>query len=133
MKECKCYAVATDPERLAMWKRIFPPDGHVPITCPIPVGVANLAGQRGEFYLVDLDRVSTGALEDLVYEMANKFDLAPTEVRKDIRESGIPVKADAVMISWCQIHSMAAMPDSAFEKPDNGEAEYSYDDDEDEV
>jgi len=116
MGQCKCYAIAVDQERLAMWKRIFPPDGHVPITCPIPIGKGNLAGDITEFYLVDLDRVSPAALEDLIHEMAEKFNLSPREVRKDIQEKGVPIKADGVMTSWCQIHALAAMPDQDFEQ-----------------
>jgi len=109
MKDCQCFARAVDPERQEMWKRIFPPDGNVPITCPIPVGRANLAGQEVEFYLIDFDRVTHAEKEALIYEMAEKFNLAPAEIRRDIENQGAPIKAESVIVSWCKKHSLAAM------------------------
>jgi len=109
MKDCQCFARAVDPERQEMWKRIFPPDGNVPITCPIPVGRANLAGQEVEFYLIDFDRVTHAEKEALIYEMAEKFNLAPVEIRRDIENQGAPIKAESVIVSWCKKHSLAAM------------------------
>ena len=105
MNNCECYAIATDPDRQEMWKRIFPPDGKVPITCPLPVGKGNLAGQEAEFYLVDFGRVSPSAKEDLIYEMAKKFDLAPVKIRRDIAKRGCPVKADSVMVAGVECMS----------------------------
>lgn len=109
MKDCQCYAKAVDSERQEMWKRIFPPDGKVPITCPIPIGRANLAGQEAEFYLVDFDRVSHAEKEALIYEVAEKFNLAPIEIRRDIETQGCPVKADSVFVAWCKTHSLAIL------------------------
>jgi len=108
MKDCQCYAKAVDPERQKLWDKIFY-DGKVPITCPLPVGVGNLAGQEAEFYLIDFDRVSYAEKELLISEMAEKFDLAPVEVKKDIEDRGCPVKAESVIVSWCKLHSRAAM------------------------
>lgn len=109
MKDCQCFARAVDPERQEMWKRVFRPDGNVPITCPIPVGRANLAGKQAEFYLIDFDRVSYSQKEALIFEMAEKFNLAPAEIRRDIKDQGAPVKAEGVFVSWCKKHSLAAM------------------------
>jgi hypothetical protein len=74
---CTCYAVSTDPQRQSMWQRIFPPEGHVPLISPLPVGTANLAA---------------------------KFKLTEHEIRADIDEMGVPVKASEVMVSWCPLH-----------------------------
>jgi len=109
MKDCKCHARAIETERQEMWKRIFPPDGNVPITCPIPVGRGNLAGQEADFYLLDFDRVSHTEKEALIFEMAEKFNLAPIEIRREIEAQGAPVKADRVFVSWCKNHSLAAL------------------------
>ncbi len=109
MIDCQCYAKAVDPIRQEMWKRIFPPDGKVPITCPIPVGVANLAGQEAEFYLVDFDRVNEDERKRLIAEMAEKFGLSPLIVAQDIKNQGAPVKADSVLVAWCKKHSLAVL------------------------
>jgi hypothetical protein len=109
MTECTCYATAVDPDRKKMWEKIFPPDGKIPITCPVPVGHGDLAGQEADFYMVDFARVSPGAKEDMIFNLAEKFDLAPAEIRKDINERGCPVKADGVMVAWCPLHSRAVM------------------------
>ena len=109
MKDCQCYAKAVDPQRQEMWKRIFPPDGKVPITCPIPVGRANLAGQEAEFYLIDLDRVGDDERKRLIAEIAERFNLSPLEVAQDIINRGAPVKAESVFVSWCKKHSLAAL------------------------
>lgn len=108
MKDCQCYAKCVDPERQKLWDKIFY-EGKIPITCPIPVGRANLAGQEAEFYLINFDRVSHSEKELLIEEMAKKFDLAPIDVRKDIEKQGAPVKADSVIVVWCKKHSLAAM------------------------
>jgi len=109
MQKCECYAQATDPARLEMWKRIFPPDGRVPITCPVPVGRANLAGQEAPFYLIDFDRVSPEEKSRLIKEMAVKFNLQEEEVAKEMDRHGTPVKADSVTVAWCHLHSRAVM------------------------
>jgi hypothetical protein len=109
VKDCQCYAKAIDPQRQEMWKRIFPPDGKVPITCPIPVGRANLAGQEAEYYLVDFDRVSEDEKFRLITEISEKFNLSPLSVAQDIKSQGAPIKADGVLVTWCKIHSLAAM------------------------
>ena len=109
MKDCQCYAKAIEPERQKMWQRIFPPDGKVPINCPIPVGRGNLAGQEAEFYLVDFDRVNEDEKKRFIAEMAEKFNLSPLIVAQDIKAQGAPVKADSVFVSWCKKHSLAVM------------------------
>ena len=98
-KDCQCYAKAIDPERQKMWQRIFPPDGKVPITCPLPVGRGNLAGQEATFYLIDLDRVNEDERKRLISEIAEKFDLSPLLVAQDIKRQGVPVKAESVMVA----------------------------------
>jgi hypothetical protein len=108
MKDCQCYAKCVDPERQKLWDKVFC-NGRAPITCPIPVGRANLAGQEAEFYLIDFDRVSHAEKELLISAMAEKFNLAPVEVRQDIEKQGAPIKADSVIVSWCRKHSIAAM------------------------
>lgn len=108
MEDCQCYATAIEPERQERWKRIFR-DGKIPITCPIPVSHGNLAGQEADFYLIDFDRVSFAEKEALIFEMAEKFDLAPVEIRRDIEKQGAPVKAESVCVAWCKKHSLAIM------------------------
>lgn len=108
MKDCKCYARAIDPERQKMWEKIFY-GGKVPITCPVPVGRANLAGQEADYFLVDFDRVSPAEKELLIFEIADKFDLAPKEVRDDIERQGCPIKAEHILVVWCKRHSLAVM------------------------
>lgn len=130
MKDCQCFAKAIDPERQKMWERIFR-EGKVPITCPIPVGRGNLAGLSADFYLVDFDRVSYAEKEALIFAMANKFNFAPKEIRKDIETQGAPIKADSLTISICQMHGLAMMPDVEFEEPTD-EAEYPDDEEDDE-
>lgn len=108
MKDCQCYAKAFDSERQKLWNKIFY-NGKVPITCPVPVGFGNLAGQGAEFYLIDFDRVSFAEKEALIFEMAERFNLAPAEVRRDIETQGAPVKAEGVLVAWCPMHSRAVM------------------------
>lgn len=108
MKDCQCYAEAIDPERQDMWKRVFPPDGKVPISPPLPYR-GNLSGQDSLFYLVDLDRVTPLQRETLIQEMSTRFNLLPDDVVRDIDEQGVPVKADGVIATWCRQHSRAAM------------------------
>jgi hypothetical protein len=109
LPNCECYAKATDSERQELWKRIFPPDGKVPITCPLPLGHANLAGQRSPFFLIDFDRVTPDQRARLIDEMSKKFNLPRDEVESDIQKQGAPVKATDVLVSWCRIHSLAVM------------------------
>ncbi len=109
MEKCTCYAVATDPKRLEMWKRIFPPDGRVPITCPLPVGRAELAGQEADFYLVDLERVTYPQRLTMISELSRKFQVSMDEIRRDIEQRGVPVKAGEVMVAWCPLHSRCVM------------------------
>lgn len=109
MRDCQCFAKAIEPERQEMWRRIFPPDGEVPITCPIPVGRAELAGEEADFYLVDFDRVTEDERKQLIAEMAEKFNLSPLVVAQDIKTQGTPIKANSVLVTWCKKHSLAAM------------------------
>ena len=108
-EDCQCYAKAIDPERQKMWQRIFPPDGKVPITCPIPVGRGNLAGQEADYYLLDFDRVNEDEQKRLISEIAEKFELSPLIIAQDIKEKGCAIKAESVLVAWCQKHSRAIM------------------------
>ena len=107
MKDCQCYARCIDPVRQAMWDRIFSPDGNVPITAPVPAGRGELAGEKADFYLVDLDRVSEKAKARLIDEMAAKFGLSREEVAADIAAQGVPIKAAGICISICRRHCLA--------------------------
>ncbi len=109
MKDCQCYAKAVETERQEMWKRIFPPEGKVPITCPLPMGKAKLAGEEAEFYLVDFDRVSEDERARLIAEISEKFNLSPLSIAQDIKAQGCPVKVNSVLVSWCKMHSLAVL------------------------
>ena len=107
-KQCRCYAQASDTQRQEMWKRIFPPDGRVPISPPLPFN-AELAGERSLAYLIDFERVSPASKAMLIKEMATKFGLPEERVAADIEDSRAPVKADGVIVIWCPLHSRMAM------------------------
>ena len=106
---CSCYAVATDPARQAMWLRVFPLDGHVPIKSPVIAGTARVKEEKFEFYQVDLARVTPEQRENIIIEMTSKFGLPGVEVRKDLDEKGLIVKAENVIVSWCPLHVRAVM------------------------
>ncbi len=124
MKSCKCFAMATDIKRQEEWKRIFR-EGRIPIVSPIPK-VGLLAGQESPYYQIDFDRVSFAEKEALIFAMAEKFDLAPMEIRRDIEKHGAPIKGDGVTLSICQIHGLAMMPD---EEPSDDSSEFPDDED----
>jgi len=114
MTDCDCYATATDSSRADMWKRIFPPDGKVPIVSPLPKGMGSFPDGEGwkgrvkaEFYLVDFDRVTPEQKQRLIQEISRKFNQPESEVIKDIERQGAPIKGTDVMVSWCHRHMMA--------------------------
>jgi len=107
--KCSCYAICTDPKRQEMWNRVFPPEGHVPIKPPFITGTARVKDEEFEFYKVDLDRVTPEQRENILIEMTFKFGLPGVEVRKDLTEKGLIVKADDVITTWCPLHVRAVM------------------------
>jgi hypothetical protein len=119
--------MATDPVRRKEWETIFY-EGKIPIASPIP-STGLLVGEEWLYYLIDFDRVSFAEKEALIFHIAERFELAPAEIRKDIEAQGAPVKAEGIIISICQKHGLAMMPDVEFEEPSD-EAEYPDDNDE---
>lgn len=100
---CECYATAAGAERAAMWKRIRPPDGHIPIQGPMAYS-AILPHGRSPVYMVDMARLTPAEFERLVQEVAACFNSAAAEVRQQCRQAGMPMPAQEVLVTVCPMH-----------------------------
>jgi hypothetical protein len=111
LNKCTCYAVmsSSDPAREALWKRVFPPDGRLPIRSPVAAGMGNFPGGQSPFYLMDMSRVTPEQKQLIIEELARKFHIPEKAVASDIERDGIPVKADDVIVAWCPRHMRAAL------------------------
>lgn len=101
---CECYAT-TEGERAAMWKRIRPPDGRIPIQGPIATP-ALLLGEQELVYFVDVARLTPEEFERLAQEVAAMFHEDADEVRREILEHGMPVKP-GILVHVCPMHVRA--------------------------
>jgi hypothetical protein len=104
MNKCECYAIATNQERLSIWKRVFPPDGKLPVHGPALRGQGEFPDGRSPFYMLDMTRVTPEQKQAIIKEMAQKFHLRESEVAADIERQGVPVKASDVVVTRCQLH-----------------------------
>lgn len=98
-QKCQCIA-QTDgapTERQEMWKRIFPPDGKVPVIGKVYPG-------ENPYCLIDLDRVTLEQRNAIVREMAAKWKSPESEVAKDIAAIGAPVSIKEVTVEFCSLH-----------------------------
>lgn len=109
LDKCACYAVCIDPERKAVFERIFP-GGRVPIKSPVPVCKDRFAdGGIYYYYSVDMNRVSAELRLKAVEEIVAKFKLSPDGVSHEVDVKGIPLRADDLIVTWCPSHIRAAM------------------------
>lgn len=105
MVKCQCVARPDDkdPERLALWKTVFPHDGKVPIIGGMPISA--FKGQAIELsYLIDFDRMSNEQRALLIHEMAIKFHMTEADLAADVAANGALIKADTITVDWCPIH-----------------------------
>lgn len=101
---CQCIAFALDPGRQAMWKRIRPPDGHLPVRSPLPQE-ASVLGEKVPVYFVDLARLTPEQFDRMVSETVSKFGGDRRQTAEAIRQYGMPVKAVDVLVRWCPLHT----------------------------
>lgn len=100
---CECYATAAGADRAAMWKRIRPPDGHIPIQGPM-AHPAILPYGRDTVYMVDMARLTPAEFERLVQEVAASFNSGVEDVRQQCRHDGLPMPVSEVLVTVCPMH-----------------------------
>ena len=91
-------ATCTNPERAADWQKIYGSD-TVCIQSPIPTR-ANLPGHPDALiYMLDLNEMTADQTERLVAHIAQRFNIPPLEVARDLQQHGVPILADDVIIA----------------------------------
>ena len=87
-----CTVTVYDPERRKEWEEILGTNEVPAISLITSLGNFPVVGKQ-EYYMVDLDRLTSGQKEQLINHIAVKFKLPIDEVRKDIDKMGVPVLA----------------------------------------
>lgn len=77
------------------------PNGIVPVRSPLP-GVAQLELRDGvavqSIYMVDADRLSSEAMQDVAFRLAEVFGARVTDIRDELIENGLPIRASEVAV-----------------------------------
>lgn len=102
-QHCQCFirADGSDPERLAMYQRVFWPDGRVPII----QNVGEVAGQTS--YMVDFSRLKADQKADFIKEMASKLKITEEVMAREVETIGVAIKAEGVALELCANHDHA--------------------------
>lgn len=102
-------ATVYDEERAALWARVFPQPNRetpaVPIVSIIPI-LVEVPGSyvRAEHdtpqraYQLDLRAITTRQRMRLVEELADRFELEPADVDRDLDKVGVPILATDVVV-----------------------------------
>ena len=113
---CTCTGKITDPERAARFAGIFPND-EIPIRYPILAGAGrverNGRQETFEFYEVAIERF-TEEQKQRVAVAVSKAGFPHLTVDEVLRDMGnakmiIPLRADGVIVSWCELHVRCAL------------------------
>lgn len=113
---CTCTATITDPERAARFADIFPND-RIPIRYPLLAGkarvVRNDSPETFDFYEVAIERFTPEQKRKVAEAVAAAGfrNVTAEEAQKDMDDPKmvIPLKADSVITSWCELHMRAAL------------------------
>lgn len=113
-QQCQCVAQAdgSDPERLQLWKQIFPPDGKVPIIGD-RMSDFSTDGHEDRCYLVDFDRVSPEQKASFIQGLSIKCKIPEAQIAADIAAVGAPIQAKGIIIELCPMHEPKKEPAGA--------------------
>jgi hypothetical protein len=97
-------ATVHDEERAALWARVFPQPNRdtptVPIVSIVPIMVELPEHDTPQqAYQLDLDAITTRQRMRLVDELADRFELEPADVDRDLDKMGVPILATDVTVS----------------------------------
>lgn len=76
---------------------------------PFPIERAELAGEVSIIYRLDKSRVTQEQLEQLAAGAAQHFSLPFEEVLAEMKKGIVPIKAEDVVTTGCQIHVLGAI------------------------
>ena len=97
-------ATVYDEERAALWARVFPQPNRDTPTVPI-VSIIPIVVEVPEYdtpqqaYQLDLNAITTRQRMRLVEELADRFELEPADVDRDLDKMGVPILATDVTVS----------------------------------
>ena len=91
-------ATVHDEERAKLWARVFPQPNKetptVPIVSIVPIVVEVPGYDRPQTaYQLDLGAITTRQRMRLVEALAERFELNPADVERDLDEMGVPILA----------------------------------------
>ena len=101
-------ATVYDEERAALWRRVLdqPEDqepgsdvrAEVPILSMVPIKITVPGHDKPQTaYQLDLGAITTRQRMRLVEELAERFELDPADVERDLDEMGVPILATDVI------------------------------------
>jgi len=92
---CECEAIISkeDP-RYELWRQVVP-NAHLPIKHPIA---------KNGFYEGDPSRLTEEQIQLIATLCSKKFNITKEEILKDIRKGILPIKAENVSLSICDLH-----------------------------
>ncbi len=93
-----------DAERAALWSAVFP-GARMPIKNIIPQFV-KVRGQEELVYLLDLDALTEGQINDIVATISKRFDLDPVEIRMEMQQ-GAPILAKNTIAESTSLESIS--------------------------
>jgi hypothetical protein len=116
MTDCTCAAKITDPERAKRFAGIFEND-WIPIRYPLIAGTARTVQNdrlvEYEFYEVAIERLTPEQKQKVAEAVAKAGfdDVTVEEVLRDFDKPNvtIPLRADGVIVHWCERHVRAAL------------------------
>ena len=109
-EKCECYAQVTkNDSRYEIWKQVDP-DARVPLKHPIAGIMKNKTFPEGmTVYEGDPSRLTEKQKDVLSTLMAQKFNIPKQEVLDSLAKGVLPVKADNVIVSICNLHFRCMM------------------------
>lgn len=116
MTECTCTATITDPERAKRFAGIFPND-CIPIRYPLIAGgartIRNEVAEVYSFYEAAIERFTPEQKRKVAERVATAGFRGVTveEALRDMENPKmvIPLRADGVIVSWCELHVRATL------------------------
>jgi len=87
-----------DPDRAADWQTIF---GRTTVAVQSPVPRrAELPGHPDtKIYMLDLDALTSEETDRLVAFLTRRFNIAESDIARDLREQGVPILADDCIVT----------------------------------
>jgi len=118
--------IETSP-RAADWLRVFGRLTDIPLRSPFAIRV-NVPGRSNvSAYLLDISFITPEERLRLVNHIADRFNLTPAEVDRDLDAQGVPILAEDVLVSIPQGLALSMLGD--VDPFDLEEEEVDWDDD----